>query len=46
MTAISRSHRMGQCGPNPTIDQKIVVLKERVLGWQIDVAEENVSPVL
>lgn len=40
MTAISRSHHDGQFGQNPTISQKIEIFSERVLGWQIDVAEE------
>ena len=40
MTATSRSHRVGEFGANPTLDQKIEIFSERVLGWQIDVAEE------
>jgi hypothetical protein len=40
MTATSRSHRDGQFGSHPTIDQKIEIFNERVLGWQIDVAED------
>lgn len=40
MAAISRSHRNGQFGPNPTIDQKIEIFRECVLGWQIEIAEE------
>lgn len=40
MTAISRSHRTGQFGLNPNLDQKIDIYSERVLGWQIDVAQE------
>ena len=40
MTATSRSHRDGQFGSNPTFDQKVEIFSERVLGWQLDVAEE------
>ena len=40
MTATSRSHRIGDFGAKPTLDQKIEIFSERVLGWQIDVAEE------
>jgi hypothetical protein len=40
MTATSRSHSDGQFGATPTIEQKIEIFSERVLGWQIDVAEE------
>ncbi len=40
MTATSRSHRVGEFGQNPTIQQKVEIFSDRVLGWQIDVAEE------
>lgn len=40
MTATSRSNRGGEFGPKPALHQKIEIFSERVLGWQIDVAEE------
>jgi len=40
MTLTSRSHQQGQYGPNPTTDQKIEIFRERVLGNQVEVAEE------
>jgi hypothetical protein len=40
VTQISRKYSSADFGGSPTLDQKILIFEDRVLGWQLEIAEE------
>lgn len=44
-TMISKSYTDSYFGPNPTDNQKVEIFRDRVTGWQLDIAKELICQI-